>query len=117
MQNLCWDTATNLNPIREDDYLNVEKLQCLSCNTNFGVDKPPSPHQGYKCPACGLSAQLKVDKGGLAVLNDVLAATKPQIMLTQLSKLGSMMHQQRIKTTSSCDPGRQYYSDVVIISN
>ena len=66
----------------------LQLLQCISCNTKFSVDKPPPPYQGHKCPVCGLSVYVEVDKGGLAILKNVLAATKPQIIFPRLIKPG-----------------------------
>lgn len=66
----------------------LQLLQCISCNAKFSVDKPPPPYQGHKCPVCGLSVYVEVDKGGLAILKDVLAATKPQIIFAHLIKPG-----------------------------
>lgn len=59
-------------------------LQCTSCKAKFGIDKPPTSLQGYKCPICGSSYPVTVDQDGVATLKTVLATTKPQIIVASL---------------------------------
>lgn len=53
----------------------LQVLRCSSCEVKFVVDKP-SNIDGYRCPVCGLTFHVKIDKDALAVLKAALAPTK-----------------------------------------
>jgi len=53
----------------------LQVLRCSSCEVKFVVDKP-SNIDGYRCPVCGLTSSVTIDKDALAILKAALAPIK-----------------------------------------
>jgi len=55
----------------------LQLLKCTRCQAKFAVDRSPNTG-GYKCPICGFSGTVKVDKDALDILKAQLPTLKQE---------------------------------------